>query len=81
MTKDSPTKLAIISVAALSIWAYQAFGVDEGCVTDSQCFIQCEKELGRPCTDEDVFGPAYEDGPCSDLPPDHPDHCDAPKPN
>jgi hypothetical protein len=55
----------------------------EACVTDSQCFIQCEKEKGRPCTDEDVFGPVYEedhiqgaDGPCQDLPPDHPDHCE-----
>jgi hypothetical protein len=56
----------------------------EGCVTDSECFIQCEKELGRKCTDEDVFGPVYpeedhiqgEDGPCQDLPLDHPDHCE-----
>jgi hypothetical protein len=75
MTKDSPIKLSIVAVAALSFWAYQAFGEDEGCVTDSQCFIQCEKELGRKCTDEDVFGPTYEDGPCADLPTDHPDYC------
>jgi hypothetical protein len=52
-----------------------------GCVTDSECFIQCERELGRPCTDVEVFGAVCPDGdncdgPCSDLPPDHPDYCE-----
>jgi hypothetical protein len=77
MTKDSPIKLSLIAIAALSFWAYQVDGMiqEKPCVTDSECFIQCEKELGRKCTDEDVFGPTYEDGPCADLPTDHPDYC------
>lgn len=37
---------------------------DEPCVTDSQCFKQCMKEKGRPCTEEEVFGPANEDDSC-----------------
>lgn len=36
-------------------------GIPETCVTDSQCFIACEKELGRPCTEEEVFGPSDPD--------------------
>lgn len=43
------------------------------CVTDACVFEQCAKDLGRPCTDEDVFGPV---APCDDdLPADHPEYC------
>ena len=54
----------MIAAGFLFIFAAIATSVQEpqGCVTDSQCFIQCEKEKGRPCTDEDVFGPSEEDG-------------------
>jgi hypothetical protein len=52
------------------VWLFAMYAVagltscheEEPCVTDSQCFIQCEKEKGRPCTDEDVFGPAEDGG-------------------
>jgi hypothetical protein len=74
-------------VVAFLFAMYAAAGLtgcheERGCVTDTECFIQCEKEKGRPCTDEDVFGPECEDcekeeDDCvsNDLPADHPDYC------
>ena len=50
------------------------FAEEEDCFTDSCVFAMCERELKRPCTDEDVFGPPVESD-CADLPPDHPDYC------
>lgn len=71
---------------AAVLLAFSVHGMkDDPCITDSQCFAQCEKDLGRPCTDEDVFGPACEDcerdeDDCvhNDLPADHPDYCAVP---
>jgi hypothetical protein len=47
--------LAYLAAAALCLGAGY-LKAERPCVTDSECFIQCERELGRPCTDADVFG-------------------------
>jgi hypothetical protein len=72
----------ILAVYVLALFSMVLFANQpEPCVTDTECFIQCEKEKGRPCTDEDVFGPECEDcekeEDCehNDLPADHPDYC------
>lgn len=31
----------------------------KGCTTDSECFVQCQRDKGRPCTEDEVFGPPY----------------------
>lgn len=64
---------AVLTLAALYA-AAAAIDAPE-CVTDACVFAMCEQEKGRPCTDDDVFGPAVESD-CADLPPDHPDHCE-----
>jgi len=49
------------AVVALLLWIttmIERVPEELGCVSDTECFIQCERELKRPCTDEDVFGPA-----------------------
>jgi hypothetical protein len=47
--------------------ATSAYLIEERpCVTDSECFIQCERELGRPCTDADVFGDECPPNDCED---------------
>lgn len=73
-------RLSIIAILALAFWAredLQEWLSDGDCFTDTCVFIKCSKEMGRPCTDEDVFGPHndQEDGPCDELPMDHPDTC------
>lgn len=35
--------------------------LDPECATDTCVFAQCERDLQRPCTDADVFGPSEED--------------------
>lgn len=49
---------AILAVLLFASLAYAALE-DRPCVTDSECFVQCERDLGRPCTDADVFGEPY----------------------
>lgn len=29
------------------------------CVTDSECFVQCSRDKGRACSEEEVFGAPY----------------------
>lgn len=48
--------LLALTAAGLLAWHLSSPGYGRPCVTDSECFIQCERELGRPCTDQDVFG-------------------------
>jgi hypothetical protein len=53
---DAMKRSALFLALALAASAYLGAFEERPCVTDSECFIQCERELGRPCTDADVFG-------------------------
>lgn len=33
----------------------------ETCETDAECIELCSRQEGRPCTDEDLFGPSDEE--------------------
>lgn len=53
--------------------AAQALADSLDCGASDTCaFLACSKELGRPCTDEDVFGPPEQ---CEDIHPDDPESC------
>jgi hypothetical protein len=59
MTRYRNAFLAGMTLALFIVWesGYRAeLLVDDDCYTDACVFRMCERELGRPCTDEDVFG-------------------------
>jgi len=52
----------LLAYLLLCCAAVAALEPERPCVTDSECFIQCERDLGRPCTEADVFGEPYTSG-------------------
>lgn len=51
----------LLLVAALALAPYVTATEYEDCFTDSCVFAQCADEQGRPCTEEEIFGPVEEE--------------------
>jgi hypothetical protein len=60
-------KILAYLTAACLCFAAGFIEPERPCVTDSECFIQCERELGRPCTDADVFGDECPPNDCEEM--------------